>query len=70
MKTSIYPIARRPATFRPCRHRTDDSPASGESPNSPYLRQWIARSAARHRDLLLNIDAAKRLGLTPVGVER
>jgi hypothetical protein len=70
MRTSIYQMAERPPKFRRYRHRADQSPVSDESPYSPFLRRWIARSAARHLDLLLNIDAAARIGLAPVVVER
>src|SRR4051812_25514691 len=51
-----------PGTIRPRRnHRSDRSPGGNESPYSPYLRRWLAQHAVRHRDLLLNIDAATRL---------
>jgi len=48
----------------------EDGSALEESPCSPYLRFWLGRQAARHRELLLNIDAAARIGLAPVIVGR
>jgi hypothetical protein len=46
--------------------RRDRPPYGDDSPYAPYLRRWLARSAVQHRDLLLNIDAAARIGLAPV----
>jgi hypothetical protein len=43
---------------------------AGVAPGSAYLRHWIARHATRYQDLLLNIDAAARIGLAPVAVGR
>jgi hypothetical protein len=50
------------------RHWTDLPLGRDDSPFAPYLRRWIGRHAARHRELLLNIDAASRLRLVPVVV--
>ena len=49
------------------RHRAAAAvaPGTADSP-SPYLRRWLAHQATRHRDLLLNIDAAFRIALDPV----
>jgi hypothetical protein len=46
--------------------RRDRPPHGDDSPYAPYLRRWLARSAVQHRNLLLNIDAAARIGLAPV----
>jgi hypothetical protein len=45
------------------------APGTVDSP-SPYLRRWLGHQAARHRDLLLNIDAASRIVLDPVRATR
>ena len=45
------------------------APGTADSP-SPYLRRWLGHQAARHRDLLLNIDAASRIVLDPVRATR
>jgi hypothetical protein len=50
--------------------RVDVSTATDDSPYSPYLRRWLNQSATQHRDLLLNIVAASRIGLVPQGPER
>jgi hypothetical protein len=55
--------SRRPRCVDPASHRED-------SPLSPYLRGWLAHQATQHRNLLLNIDAAARIGLAPVVVGR
>ena len=47
------------------RPRTKTTTQGEDSPYAPYLRHWISQHAARHRDLLLNIEAACRLGLAP-----
>jgi hypothetical protein len=47
------------------RHRIDLSTATDDSPYALYLRRWLALSAARHHDLLLNIAASSRIGLAP-----
>jgi hypothetical protein len=47
------------------RYRIKFAPRGEDSPYAPYLRYWIAHHATRHRDLLLNIDAASRLRLFP-----
>ena len=54
---------RAPPGRRRRRTGTADSP-------SPYLRRWLGHQAARHRDLLLNIDAASRIVLDPVRATR
>jgi hypothetical protein len=64
MSTSICPIRQRPLTSGR-RFRADFSTIRDESPSSPYLQHWLAHRAAQHRNLLLNIDAASRLGLVP-----
>jgi hypothetical protein len=38
---------------------------AADSPDAPYLLCWLAHQAARHRDLLLNIDAASQIALAP-----
>ena len=50
------------------RRRIDVAVSTGaaDSPDAPYLRRWLAHQAARHRDLLLNIDAVSRIALDPV----
>ena len=54
------------------RRRIDVAVSTGaaDSPDAPYLRRWLAHQAARHRDLLLNIDAASRIALDPVWATR
>jgi hypothetical protein len=54
------------------RRRIDAAVSTGAaaSPDAPYLLCWLAHQAARHRDLLLNIDAASRIALDPVGAKR
>ena len=44
---------RRPATT--FAHGADDSP------HAPAIRRWLGHQASRHRDLLLNLQAASRL---------
>ena len=43
---------------------------AADSPDALYLRRWLAHQATRHRDLLLNIDAASRIALDPVWATR
>jgi hypothetical protein len=69
MSTSIYRITPRPASSGR-RQRTDFSSVADDSPYAPYLRQWLAHRAAQHQSLLLNINAATRLGLAPTLVGR
>ena len=45
--------------------RKDDASEVEESPCSPFLRRWLGHHARRHKNLLLNIDAAGRIGLAP-----
>jgi hypothetical protein len=52
------------------RPRVRRSEAVQDTPYSPYLRQWITHRATQHRELLLNIHAASRIGVIPVSVDR
>ena len=38
-----------------------------DSPHAPYFQRWLDHQAARHRELLLTIEAAVRIsrGLVP-----
>jgi hypothetical protein len=67
MSTLIHEVAS-PLKNSRRSHRSDRPSTRDDSVHSPYLRRWIALSAARHRELLLNIDAASRIGLAPVVV--
>jgi hypothetical protein len=70
MRTPIAVSSRITPPVAPPRsaYRVDRPPCADDSPYAPYLRLWLARSALRHRDLLLTIDAAARIGLAPVPV--
>ena len=54
------------------RRRIDVAVGTGaaDSPDAPYLRRWLAHQAARHRNLLLKIDAASRIALDLVRATR
>ncbi len=51
-------------------NRRVDREASEDSPSALFLRFWLADQAERHRELLLNIVAAGRVGLAPVLIRR
>jgi hypothetical protein len=68
MRTAIELAATRRAGTRRFRLRTDHSTAADETSYSPYLRRWLTRAATRHRELLLNIEAATRLARGPVPI--
>jgi hypothetical protein len=65
MRTPIYRSVWRKSAMMVNRRRQRAGTCE-DSPFSPYLRSWIAHQAARHRNLLRNIDAAARIGLAPV----
>jgi hypothetical protein len=44
--------------------------ATEDTVSSPYLRHWLDHQAAQHRDLLLNIAAAPRIGVGPAVSKR
>ena len=46
-------------------HASHQTTNFDETPYSPYIRGWLTQCAAKHRDLLLNIEAAKKLRRTP-----
>jgi hypothetical protein len=54
----------RPMTLRYHRVVTPAKTA-GDTPYSPYLREWLEHRASQHRDLLRNINAAAAIGLAP-----
>ena len=52
-------------------HHWRNTPAgSGVIPPECLIRHWLRHQAGRYRNLLLNIDAARQIGLDPVSVRR
>jgi hypothetical protein len=66
-RSQIMNAINRRATLAPRipkgRLRIDDAVVSGatDSPHATYLRRWLGLQAVRHRELLLNIEAASRI---------
>jgi hypothetical protein len=69
MMTSTLHIHAAALRIKPMpRYRIKFALRGEDSPSAPFLRLWVAHQVARHRDLLLNIDAAHRLRLAPIPV--